>query len=171
MLCNGLWFSPVWGTSRKAGCGFSWKGQEITPQRDLSVACFPAPSWLQQLKVFQGSESQRFLQGNVVRTLCRSLSLHFPGWSSAPARPAYPTLVSQQHLYMCLPQPEGRFQCVAGNDALMHMKMWNLGIHTNNLYLLSYLYFRTIMTESLVLQVWGIHWHAWAWHLWFTQSA
>lgn len=112
----------------------------------------------------------RMPQGSVVKTLCHSLSLCCLGFSAVSAQLIYSSLsVSSIFTSVCHDQKGLMFQCIAVNDALMHMEKWDLRIHTNNLYHLLFVFLNN-MAESIVLKVWGIHWHAWAQHLWFIQS-
>lgn len=134
-------------------------------ERALLVAGFSSPSWVQHLKLFQWLGSQGCLRGV---------------WLEPLPLPSLPGMFPQPNLYIPTCQsiaslyqhakPEGKCQCIAGNDALMHMEIWDLRIRTNDPYHLSYLYCQTTMAENLVLKVWGIHRHAWAWHLIHTVS-
>lgn len=141
---------------------FLWKGQERTPWRGLAVTCFPTPSWLLQLKQFQGPESKGCLQ-RVWLEHGHALAFPFLGRFCALAAPADPTFVCQKHLYLCRPQPAGVFRDVARNSALVHRDIRILRIHTNGVCHHYSLHFQTVI--SVVLKVWGILWPAWAQHL------
>ena len=120
--------------------GFFPKGQEITPWRGLSVTCFPTPSWLQQLSLFPGPESQGCLQG--VWLEHGATPSPFPSWARALGllhSPQIPHLTVRSITSVCMARRKVSMYC--WKQALVHEDTENLRIHTNSLYRL---YFQTI---------------------------
>ena len=112
---------------------------------ESSLAYFSTPSWLQQLKWFQEPKSQGSLKGVWLE--------HCATPSSSDGSTASRSYTCQNYLYICMLWPEGKFQCIAGKDALIVHGNLEFRNPSNNLYHFYYLYFQAFMAAGLDLKV------------------